>query len=219
VRKFLKECFRLRDLKYGWMLLVSFILFAASFFIDRHVDPEDQTLLEIAYYLAFAVAVLWGVCNYMAHVRVHALYQKHGDIRSFVDQLALDREERLELRNYLEDYAQDLMDQGRSRKEAMEEAIRQFQVKELMTLSKNSPVFRFPAHHYLFGFAAWTFLLAVLLNGVRGAVSHPESLVVALMVVQYTLVAYGLGLVGMFGVYKLIDAIIDKKTDGNAPVR
>jgi hypothetical protein len=153
------------------------------------------------------MAVLWCAANYVGHIRINAMYRKQNDIDAYIAPLAMNTEEKLELRNYLEDFAQDLMNQGMQEEQATAEAIRHFKVKELLSLSKNSSLFHLHAHYYLFGWAAAAFVLLILLWFVNG-LWFPHA--VLLLVLETILFVYGSALVLLFFVYKLLDAFLDR---------
>lgn len=202
------KVFSLSDMKYGWCLLLSMLLCVVSYYADRLINPEDQFWIAAGYTLSFAVAVVWGAINYIGHMRVNVKFQKHHDIEAYIQQLAMSQEDRLELQNYLEDYAKDLMGAGKSREDASREAISQFKVKELMSLSKNTTLFDLHAHYYLFGWTIFAIILFIVI-GTAGYVWFPSS--PHLLITLSILAAYGAGLSGTFFVYKVLDVLIYKK--------
>ncbi|WP_029192802.1 hypothetical protein [Paenibacillus harenae] len=203
-----RKIFSLSDVKYGWLLIMSMVLCGVFFYGDRYFDPDDQFLLTVGYGSSFATAVLWGAVNYIGHIRLNTMYRKQNDIHAYVEQLAMNPDDKMELRNYLEDYAQDLMDHGKTREQATAEAISQFKVKELLSLSKNTSLFHMHAHYYLFGWIAVAVILFILVELVHGLL-FPEALWP--LVIESVLVAYGAGLFGLFIIYKLMDAFIHRK--------
>jgi 4-amino-4-deoxy-L-arabinose transferase-like glycosyltransferase len=202
-----KKTFSLSDIKYSWVLFVSMVVCGVFFYWDRTSDLDDQLLLSVGYAVSFAMAVLWCAANYVGHIRINAMYRKQNDIDAYIAPLAMNTEEKLELRNYLEDFAQDLMNQGMQEEQATAEAIRHFKVKELLSLSKNSSLFHLHAHYYLFGWAAAAFVLLILLWFVNG-LWFPHA--VLLLVLETILFVYGSALVLLFFVYKLLDAFLDR---------
>lgn len=203
-----RKIFSLNDMKYGWSLLVSILVCGITFYIDRNTNPDDLFLLSVGYGMSFVIAVVWGAANYIGHVRMNVMFRRHRDIASFVGQLAMSQEDKLELRNYLEDYAEDLMREGTTKEEAAKEAISQFKVKEFLSLSKHTTIFELHAHYYLIG---WTIvaIAAFIALGVVGNAAPPFSL--PMLLVESVLVAYGAGFIALFFVYKLLDALIYKK--------
>jgi len=206
--KLLSKMFSLSDIKYAWLLILSIVVCGTFFYVDRTSDPDDQILLSIGYSVSFALAVLWSGVNYIGHIRINAMYRKQNDIEAYVEQLAMSGEDKTELRNYLEDYAQDLMNQGKSREEATEEAISQFKVKELLSLSKNTSLFQLHAHYYLFGWAIAAFTLLLLLAVLNGIfLSSPLLLIIA----ETIFAAYGAAFIFLFFIYKMLDALLYQK--------
>ncbi|MBD2869260.1 permease prefix domain 1-containing protein [Paenibacillus arenilitoris] len=203
-----RKAFSLGDIRYGWLLIVSMAMCVAFFYCDRYYDPDDQSWLSAGYAMAFATAVLWGALNYIGHIRLNAMYRKQNDIRAYVGQLAMSEDDKAELRNYLEDYAADLTEQGKSKEEATAEAISQFKVKELLSLSKNTALFQLHAHYYMIGWIAVALVLAVLTEMTRWLM---DSNALWFMIVEAVFAAYGAGLFGLFVVYKLLDAFIHRK--------
>lgn len=108
----MRKVFCLRDIKYSWLLLLSIAFCFLVFYIDRS-DMKDPGWLTIGYLLAFALAVVWGVINYIGHIRMNVMYQKQNNIQAYVENLAMGKEDKLELQHYLEDYAADLIMQGK----------------------------------------------------------------------------------------------------------
>lgn len=207
MKHFWKKVFSLQDIKYFWLLMISFIGFDATYYFDLYYDPQFvQTKALIGYGSTFMLAVIWGIFNYIGHIRINVLYQRNHDIPSFVSQLVMNHEEKLELQAYLEDYTQDLENQGRTKDEAAKEAINQFKVQEFSSLSKNTMIFNLHAHYYLGGYA----FFAILLGGVIGLIGSAISSLF-LLVIQYTLFSYALGFGGLFFIYKLVDAVLYKK--------
>jgi hypothetical protein len=203
----INKVFSLSDIKYAWLLLISIISFVGTFYLDLYYNPSFvQTAALAGYGLAFIIAALWGAFNYIGHLRINAMYQKNNDIPAFVDQLALSNEEKLELQAYLEDYVIDLVSQGKTREEAAKEAINQFKVKEFSSLSKNTMIFNLHAHYYLGGYAC-----LALLGGLTLIVIHANFPLLVFLVGKYTLLAYGVGFIGLFFIYKLADIILYKK--------
>ncbi|MFY0758609.1 permease prefix domain 1-containing protein [Metabacillus dongyingensis] len=128
-----KKIFSLGDIKYSWILSLSAIFFGITNYLDR-MYSNDPAWVHAGYWISFAIAVLWGVLNYISHIRMNNMYKKQDDLQLYVNQLVMSEEDKLELRTYLEDYVQDLMKQGNTEADAMREAINQFKVKEFLSL-------------------------------------------------------------------------------------
>ncbi|MFD0871051.1 MULTISPECIES: permease prefix domain 1-containing protein [Paenibacillus] len=203
----IRKLFSLCDVKYGWVLLGSSALFGISNYFDQ-TYINDPIWVHISYWFSFAIAVLWGVLNYISHVRLNSMYKKQNDIQKYVNQLAMSEEDKLELQTYLEDYVQDLIQQGKTEDEAAREAINQFKVKEFLSLSKNTMFFNLSAHYYLIGWTTIT-VISIILAWLLETALFPDSLVIE--AVENVLAAYSIGLLGMFFLYKLIDAAIYQK--------
>ena len=207
MKHFIKKAFSLKDIKYSWLLLVSVIIFAVTFYLDLYyIRAFVQMTALTGYGLAFFLAALWGALNYIGHIRINAMYQKNNDISAYVDQLALDDEEKMELQAYLEDYVQDQVSKGKAKEDAAKEAISQFKVKEFSSLSKNTMIFNLHAHYYLGGYAVLALLFFLIL-----ILIHTVFSFLSLLVGAYTILVYGIGFTGLFFIYKLLDIILYKK--------
>ena len=203
----IRKIVNLKDINFSWILFLSFTLFGLSCYIDR-LYSNDPIWIHGCYWLSFTLAVLWGALNYISQIRMNNMYKKQNDIQQYVNQLAMSEEDQLELQTYLEDFVQDLIEQGKTKEDATREAINQFKVKEFLSLSKNTMFFNLHAHYYLIG---WTTIILVsfILVWLLGIMVFPNLVII--LTIEVTLFAYGIGLFGMFFVYKVIDAIIYRK--------
>ncbi|KOP77673.1 hypothetical protein LIS82_02145 [Cytobacillus solani] len=210
--QFMRKMFSLNDIKYSWILLLSIILCFLIFYIDRADLLIDSAIVTTGYLLSFSIAVLWGAINYIGHIRMNVMYQKQNNIHAYVAQLALSQEDKWELQAYLEDFAEDLIQQGKTKEDASIEAINHFKVQEILSLSKNTLLFNLHAHYYLLG---WVILACIFFTfiGVFWIVLFASSTL--LLIVESMLFAYSLGFVGLFFVYKLFDAMIYRKLKEN----
>lgn len=207
MKHFIKKAFSLNDIKYSWLLLVSVIIFAVTLYLDLYyVRAFVQMTALTGYGLAFFLAAFWGAINYIGHIRINAMYQKNNDISAYVDQLALDYEEKIELQAYLEDYVQNQISKGKTNEDAAKEAISQFKVKEFSSLSKNTMIFNLHAHYYLGGYTVLALLIFLILILIYASFSS-----LAFLVGAYTILVYRIGFTGLFFIYKLVDVILYKK--------
>lgn len=204
----IRKIFSFGELKYGWLLLVSIVLCVVTFYADEHYDSGDQFWLSVSYFISFALAALWAGVNYVEHIRINSLYRKHGDIRAYVDQLAINAEDKLELRDYLEDYATDLEQQGRNRQEAVTEAINQFRVKEFLSMSKHTQPFESHSHHYLLGYSSLAIAATLLL--VLFDYAFPSYSLYAL-ILGTVLAVYGMCFIALLVLYRILDKFIYRK--------
>lgn len=200
-----RKLFSLGDLRYGLLLLLSVGICSVTYYIDEHINPMDQLWLSISYYVSFTIAALWSVANYVGHIRMNNMYSKQHDIRAYVDQLALSREDKLELFNYLEDYAADLKQQGMSEERASKEAIDQFRVREFLSMSKHAKPFESHEHHYLLGYSILSLIMAVVCAAI-GILETPLSLY--MMIAETVLFVYGVCLGLLYVFYKVLDRVI-----------
>ncbi|WP_257348680.1 hypothetical protein [Pseudalkalibacillus decolorationis] len=203
-----KKIFSLKDITYSWILIVSVLLFIVTMYLDLYNDPTSVQVLPMgSYLLAFLIAVLWGVLNYIGHIRINAMHQKYNDIQAFVSNLVLDNEEKLELQAYLEDFSRDLVSKGLSKHDSDKEAIQQFKVEEFNSLSKNTTLFNLHAHYYLWGYVCIT-LISFTCLFLFSEMVFLSSLIINVLIA--TFFCYGVGLGGMFFLYKLFDAMLYK---------
>ncbi|MDP4097916.1 hypothetical protein OIN60_14160 [Paenibacillus sp. P96] len=203
-----RKIFSLGEIRYAWILLLSIVICIVTFFSDEHFNPDDQFWLSVSYYVSFTLAAVWSGANYVGHIRVNSLYHKQNDIPAYVAQLALNKEDKMELQNYLEDFAADLEHQGRSKKEAAKEAINQFKVKEFLSMSKHTRPFETHGHHYLMGYAL-LLLASVLLLAIIAQMIAPGILL--LFIFQVVLAVYGVCFITLFMLYKVLDRFIYRK--------
>jgi hypothetical protein len=203
-----RKVFSLEEIRYTWILLLSIIICVVTFFCDEYLNPDDQIWLSISYYVSFILATIWSVVNYAGHIRMNSLYRKQNNIGAYVTQLALNKEDQLELQNYLEDFAADLEQQGRSKEEAAKEAINQFKVKEFLSMSKHTQPFELHGHHYLIGYALLMLASALLLFILDQAIA-PGTLI--LFIIQVVLAVYGVCFIALFMLYRIVDKLIYRK--------
>lgn len=201
---FLKKVFSFNDMKHSWLLLISMVWFIASFYIERNYDPTDQYIGWMGYGGGVLLAMVWSIFNYISHIRVNKMYQKHHSISAYVNQLTINKEERNELQAYLEDYANDLLNQGKTEKEANEAAIRAFQVQEFSSLSKNTSIFNLHAHYYLIGYTTIAVIVVLILNILTNTIYSTFTLIV----IEYVCFAYGIGFALLFFLYKMFDVLL-----------
>lgn len=203
----IRKIFSLGDIKYIWILILSGALFGISNYTDR-LFSNDPIWVLAGYWISFAIAALWGALNYISHIRMNSMYKKQGDIRLYVNQLAMSEEDKLELQIYLEDYVQDLMKQGNTEADATREAINQFKVQEFLSLSKNTLLFNLHAHYYLIGWTIIFIIVSILVWVLELSIIPFASFTTTIVI---TFIVYAIGLFGMFFLYKIIDAAIYKK--------
>ena len=209
MEKIIKKIFSLKDLKYTWLLLISFIAFYTIFYLDLLNEPSYVQITALAGYgCAFITASVSSVFNYINLIKFNIMYKKSSNINAFLDQLTVSREEKLEIQGYLDDYIEDLIASGKQRTDAIREAIESFKVKEILSSSKNSKIFNLHAHYYLLGYSfimvtAGLFLRVIYLN--------VNSLL--LLSLEWLLYLYGIGFAVLFVIYKLFDIVLYKKID------
>lgn len=205
-----RKLFSLGELKYGWLLLLSVAICAVTYYADEYYDPDNQLWLSVGYFAAGAMAIVWGGANYIGHIRMNGLYRKQHNIPAYVEQLAMSGEDKLELRNYLEDFAADLESQGKTAEEAAKEAIAQFKVKEFLSMSKHTRPFESHGHHYLLGWAILIFAAAAVIGAIDYALN---GLSLYLFIAKTVLAVYGAGFVALYVLSKTMDALVYRKLE------
>lgn len=208
MKNILKKTFNLSDMKYSWLLLLSMVIFILSLYFEKLTSSITPLTQWVTYGSAFLSAVIWSVLNYIAHIKVNANYKKYDDIKTYVDNLVMSKDDKLELMAYLEDYATDLSSQGKTKAEAVQIAINQFRVQEFSSISKNNSVLNLPIHYYLIGYVLVDIALVIVLALLTNTVFHGYFWLSAF---EFTLAAYGVGFLGLFFLYKVFDAAISKK--------
>ncbi|TLS49725.1 hypothetical protein FE782_23955 [Paenibacillus antri] len=203
-----RKIFSMGEIKHVWLLLLSVAICVVTFAIDERVNPGDQLWLSVSYFASFTAAAAWAAANYVGHLRMNRLLRKQTDIGAYVDQLALSADDRQELRNYLEDFAADLERQGRRKEDAAKEAITQFKVKELLSMSKYSSPFETHGHHYLLGLSGLTLTAAAAFAAIGHAL--PTRSLFALIATTVAAV-YGFCFLALFFLYKVMDNVLYRK--------
>lgn len=203
----LRKIFSLRELRYGLLLCFSIVICVVTYYFDEQINPADQMWLSISYYISFTIAAIWCGMNYFAQIRMNQFFRRQNDIYAYVNQLALSGEDKLELQNYLEDYATDLEQHGKTREEAVTEAINQFRVREFLSMSKHSKLFETHGHHYLLGYAA-IMLSADLVLAIIDRLASPS---IFFKIFFSVLSVYGASFVIVYVMYKALDQFIYEK--------
>lgn len=199
----IKKCFRFQEIKYPWVLLVSMILFVAMLFVNR-LFPQDFAKIEnVAYGIVCLTALLWALLNYHAHLKAYALCGEHNSVEGFLEQLCLSREEKEELAEYLNDFVSDLESSGNTHAQAVSQAIGQFQVKEFI----QGNALQTGSQYYLLGYR----LLFTVISFIIEVLKLLFPLPFFLSAFSFMFVCFGVGLIGLFFVYKLTDMLLKKR--------
>lgn len=199
----IKKCFRFQEIKYPWVLLVSMILFVAMLFVNR-LFPQDFAKIEnIAYGIVCLTALLWALLNYHAHLKAYALCGGHNSVEGFLEQLCLSREEKEELAEYLNDFVSDLESSGNTHAQAVSQAIGQFQVKEFI----QGNALQTGSQYYLLGYG----LLFTVISFIIEVLKLLFPLPFFLSAFSFMFVCFGVGLIGLFFVYKLTDILLKNR--------
>lgn len=205
---FVKKIFNLSDIRYPWLLLISMMAFMFSLYNNK-INPEINTMMELLTYgTAIAIAIVWSILNYIDHIKINVLLRRYDDIDIFVDNLVLNKQEKEDLKSYLNDFVKDLQNNGKTKDEAIKAAIAQFQVEEFTSVSKNSGIFELSNHYYLIGYIL-IFTIAMMLIGIFTNTILENSFLLKAM--NFMLNLYSIGLFGLLLLYKIIDNLVVKK--------
>lgn len=208
MKLWIKKAFNISDIRYPWLLLLSMILFVLSLYNNK-VNPDINVGLEfLTYGTAVGCAFVWSVLNYVDHIKVNAIYKKSENIDSYVNSLIMTKNEKEDLKQYLNDFVNDLEANGKTKDEAVKTAISQFQVDEFTQLSKNTGIFVLPNHSYLIGYVV-VFVLAIILTQVM--ISMGSGGRFWLYAINFMLELYSLAFLGLLLLYKLIDILFARK--------
>ena len=207
MKRFLSKIFDLSDIRYSWLLLISMGVFILSLYNGK-IHPQLPPIYDwVTYGSAFSLAVVWGILNYIDHIMLSAWFKKCNDIEAYVENLVMSKDEKQELKSYLEDYVQDLVLQGKTQPEATKMAIDQFKVQEFTSLAKNSSLLKLPIHYYLIGYTVLALAMTVILHLVSSMVIWTFWL----LSLEFTLVIYAVGFLSLFFLYTLMDMVVAKR--------
>ncbi|MDV4151329.1 hypothetical protein R0131_10795 [Clostridium sp. AL.422] len=209
MRLWIKRIFNLSDIRYSWLLIFSMIIFIFSLYNNK-INPNINVGLEILTYgIAIGSSFVWSILNYVDHIKVNAIYKNSNDIDSYVNSLIMSRDEKDDLKQYLNDFVKDLEESGKTKDEAIKTAISQFQVNEFTSLSKNTGILELPSHYYLIGYVI---IFAVIIILTQFMISLGLEGRFWLYSINFMLTLYSLGFLGLFLLYKMVDSLIARKT-------
>jgi drug/metabolite transporter (DMT)-like permease len=207
MKNMLRKIFNLSDIRYSWLLLISMGTFVLSLYNEK-INPDIAPITQwLTYGFAILSAVIWSILNYIAHIKVSANYKKFDNIETYVDNLIMSKDEKLELKAYLEDFSADLLSQGKSKEDAVQTAINQFRIQEFTSLSKNSSVLNLPIHYYLIGYLLLDILIIIILTFITSIMLSSSFWLLAF---EFMFILYGVGFLGLFFLYKMLDSVISK---------
>lgn len=202
-----KKIFYFSDIRYSWLLGISAMLFILSLYNNK-VNPDINSTIEwVTYGSAIGCAFVWSILNYVDHIKINALYKEGNDIDAYVRSLAMNKEEKEDLKVYLNDFVTDLEANGKTKEEAIKEAIAQFQVQEFTSLSKNGGILELTTHYYLLGYAIVFIILNLIIQ-----ISLGTGILNSfwLHAISFTLILYAVSFLGLIFLYKLIDILVTK---------
>lgn len=202
----LKRFYQLSDIKYPWLLFLSMIAFVLALYFNR-LYPDIYARLEIIIYGAvFAIALVWSILNYIGHLKINTIYKKHDNLEAFVERTSMNKEEKMELLQYLNDFVKDLEENGETHENAVKKAISHFQVQEFSE-AQGGNIFEMTTHYYLLGCASLFIGAALIIQILNMIISAPFIIMAAV----FMLYNYGVAFLCLFFLYKLIDNLISKK--------
>ncbi len=201
-----KRIYDLTDIKYPWLLLLSMVAFVLSLYFNKlhpNIGPNAEMVI---YGSSIAIALIWSILNYISHLKLNAIYKKHDDITVFVEHMAMKKDEKIELIQYLNDFVKDLEEKGDAHEVAVKKAISQFQVQEFLA-AQDGDLFEKPTHYYLLGYAS-IFVGVILIIQCLNIIFPVPFIVSA---ANFMLELYSIAFFFLFFLYKLIDSLISKK--------
>lgn len=69
--------FSIQQIKYGWVLLISIVIFFTAYLLDLlSLRGSSEGPFVMGYVVATLVAAVWAILNYVDHLKVNPLYQK-----------------------------------------------------------------------------------------------------------------------------------------------
>ncbi|MBZ2174289.1 hypothetical protein K8M07_03405 [Schnuerera sp. xch1] len=205
---FVKKVFDLSDIRYPWLLIISMLIFIFSLYNNK-INPNIDIITELLTYgTAIVTAFVWSILNYIDHIKLSVIYRKNNDIETYVNSLVMKKEDKEDLKEYLNDFVKDLESEGKTEEEAIEIAIGQFQVKEFTSLSKNNGIFELPVHYYLIGYII-IFVAAIVIIGIFTNTILRDSFL--LKAINFMFNLYSIGFIVVLFLYKLMDIFIKKK--------
>lgn len=199
----LKKIFNLTDIKYFWLLALSMVTFVISLYLNKILSGININEGMI-YSICFFIAILWSILNYISHLKINPMHKSYNTIESFVANLKMDKEEKAELTQYLNDFVDDLVEKGNTHDEAIKIAIRNFQVQEFS--ESNNSLFEMHVHYYLIGYGIILIGIIIVLQCLN--MFFPNVFII--LALNFTCGLYAFALFCLFFIYKFIDYLIEK---------
>lgn len=163
MNKLLNEIFNFKGIHFSFLLAVSALAMIGSLYYNTLHPTANNAALWLMYGSSMAIAFIWSIINYVSHIKINSIYRRKDSVDSYVNTLSVNKAEKDELKTYLNDFVEDLMRNGKSKKEAVQYAISQFQVEEFNSLSKESNYLWISSHIYLIGYAIVSLMLSAIM--------------------------------------------------------
>jgi hypothetical protein len=157
----------------------------------------------VSYGLSFLVALVWSVLNYFGHLKLNKMFKKYDNIDVFVEQTHMEKEEKKEFTQYLNDFVKDLEEKGESHDAAVKKAISHFQVQEFSE-AKGRDMFEKPTHYYLLGYMSIFAAVIIIVQIVD--LFLPIHFILSSL--SFTLGVFGVAFFVLFFLYKIIDKLL-----------
>lgn len=200
--------FSFKQVKYKSVLILSVLIFGIGYINDVLNEPQSsETINLVVYMLGIAIASFWGILNYIDHLRVNPLYKKANTINEFIGELELTHDDRLELKNYMEDYVDDQVAAGKDVQLATEEVISQFKVQEISDDQLSKDTFFFHSHNYLIGNG-----LVLLSIGIIFFFLYSQTNSVIFVTIELLGFCFAFGFWLLFVLYKFLNLLLKKKS-------
>ena len=181
------------------------LIFVCALSANRLFTQAFERVEGVIYALVCLSALLWAILNYIAHFKLYAMCQRFSSIQAFTDSLLLEPSEKEELSLYLNDFVADLENMGKDHELAVQEAIRQFQVQEFT----QKGALQTTPQYYLLGCGLVFSIISFVIQIVNLLV-HLPFLILA---TSFMLLCFGVGLIGLFFIYRIVDVILRKQID------
>lgn len=201
------DFFSLKQMHYKPVLLFAMILFLITYHLEVFYLKIDSVLpFVVGYILSVLLAAFWATLNYIDHLRINPLYKHYVTIDSFVADLVISQDEKLEIHTMMIDFVADQQQAGKSAEEATKEIIHQFKLEEMQNQESNH-FFFLHRHRYLLGNGLFLIALSLSFYLLNQFVFFSRSVII----LEITLIAFGLGLWLSFLMYQLLNKILIKK--------
>ncbi|MGL5312106.1 MAG: hypothetical protein ACRC92_02550 [Peptostreptococcaceae bacterium] len=188
------KLFNFKKMKFKSLLLISALILIISLTLEYKglLKPSFET---VSYGSAILLGGIWLIMNYIyAYKRSFRWALKSNKFENYINNLELEEEDQIELKDYILDYILDLENQGISQTDAIKKAISEFNIKKINIWEDNI---------YLIS-------LAVILGIITIVITLFPSSNLYLEVLRNTTFTYGIALIFTFFIYVVLDFILKR---------